>query len=106
MKKQLIEESVVDYIQALIPPFDDILQDCAQKCRLNRIPIVEPEVAQLLLFLIKSSRCKKILEIGTAAGYSAILIGKAISRYKRIVPGSTTMAHAIPGTLWCAKAST
>ncbi len=42
----------------------------------NNVPIITPEVAEYLKFYIRNSNIKNILEIGTATGYSAILMAK------------------------------
>jgi predicted O-methyltransferase YrrM len=80
--KNLVEDRVTDYLRSLIPPYDEKLQNLARQCRKAHVPIVEPEVAQLLLFLVSSRKPKKILEIGTAVGYSSILMGRVIRQYK------------------------
>lgn len=46
------------------------------------IPIVQPEVAQFLEVMVKSHGFKRILEVGTAMGYSAIRIASVASDIK------------------------
>lgn len=46
------------------------LTDLAKKGTENNIPIVSIEVAQLLRFLVGLTKSRRILEIGTAIGYS------------------------------------
>lgn len=68
-----------DYIQSylleLIPARNGILQELEQYAATNHTPIVTADVANLLKVLIKSNHVTKILEIGTAIGYSSILMG-------------------------------
>ncbi len=79
MKKELLDDNVLKYIRSLLPEQEEHLNKLKRECIESHIPIIEPEVAQLLIFLIKCKQCKSILEIGTAAGYSAILMGKNIT---------------------------
>jgi predicted O-methyltransferase YrrM len=51
--------------------------DAAQADRLLRFRNVEPETAELLSVLIRSTRARSILEIGTSNGYSTIWLADA-----------------------------
>ncbi len=67
-------EFVVDYIQGLYKDnkkslFIEELRTYGEE---NRVPIIHREVAELLKTIIKIYKPKKILEIGTAIGYSSI----------------------------------
>lgn len=44
----------------------------------NNIPIIAKEVSEYLKFVLKSYNIKDVLEIGTAVGYSGIIIAKEI----------------------------
>ena len=68
---------IQNYIVGLIPDSEGILKDMEDYARKNNVPIITSDVASLLNILVKSSKAKKILEIGTAIGYSAIFMGKA-----------------------------
>ncbi|MDD4495271.1 MAG: O-methyltransferase [Eubacteriales bacterium] len=50
----------------------------------NKVPIVMPETANLLLVLGRLAKPKKILEIGTAIGYSTILLASVLEENGRI----------------------
>jgi predicted O-methyltransferase YrrM len=51
--------------------------DAAQSDRLLRFRNVEPETAELLALLIRSTRARSILEIGTSNGYSTLWLADA-----------------------------
>lgn len=51
----------------------------------NHVPIITDEVAKLLETLIKYQKPSKILEIGTAIAYSALVMEKAFSGIEKIV---------------------
>ncbi|HSH35128.1 O-methyltransferase [Schnuerera sp.] len=69
------EEYIEEYIRTIIPEHKGYLKEMEDYARDNHIPIVEREVAQLLKVLLKISKPKNILEIGTAIGYSALIMG-------------------------------
>lgn len=69
---------IQNYIADLIPSSTGLLKELEEYAYLNNIPIITHDVASLLNILIKSSNTKKILEIGTAIGYSSIFMGKSI----------------------------
>jgi predicted O-methyltransferase YrrM len=51
----------------------------------NNVPIIGPLVGRFLYNLAKTSQSKKILEIGTAIGYSGIWLARAIAPVKGTV---------------------
>ena len=59
------------YIETLTTE-DEFLKDLRKFAETYHIPIADLEVERFLEFLIKSKKPKKILELGTAVGYSTI----------------------------------
>ncbi|HZJ99241.1 MAG TPA: O-methyltransferase [Tissierellaceae bacterium] len=72
------EEFIEEYLRKLVPKKKDFLIRMEVYAEENHVPIVEPEVAQLIKVLLKSKQAKTILEIGTAIGYSALLMCDAL----------------------------
>lgn len=68
---------IENYIQSLLPDSDGILKDMETYARQNNVPIITPDIGALLTLLIKSTKAKSILEVGTAIGYSSILMAEA-----------------------------
>lgn len=69
---------IVDYIDKLIPDREDkfkIMEDYAKR---NNIPIIGNQVAEFIKVLLKIHRPKNILEIGTAIGYSSLIMADAL----------------------------
>ncbi|MBR2809596.1 MAG: O-methyltransferase [Erysipelotrichaceae bacterium] len=50
-----------------------------KEARENRIPIIQDQGLEFLLSLINENECKDILELGTAVGYSAIMMARQAS---------------------------
>jgi len=65
------------YLRHLIPSNTGILKDLEEFALENGTPIVQKETAKFLELMITINRPKKILELGTAIGYSAILMNNA-----------------------------
>lgn len=63
-----------EYIRNLIPEFDDKYRELEDFARVNNIPIAQKETAKFLEFMVNMKRPLRILELGTAIGYSAILM--------------------------------
>ena len=76
---QINEEYIEDYIRSLLPSSNGILKDLEKYALDYHVPIVHPEVAQLLKVLLKIKKPNSILEIGTAIGYSAIIMAENTS---------------------------
>ena len=70
------EEFIEKYIRSILPDNTSNLQTMEQYALENHVPIIEPEVAQLLKVLLKSQKPKNILEVGTAIGYSALIMAE------------------------------
>lgn len=68
---------IEEYIRGLIPERDGYIKTLEDYAELNNVPIVHPEVAQFLRVLIKSHGVKRILEVGTAIGFSAAVMAMA-----------------------------
>ena len=68
----MLSPKVKQYLEQLVPERNDLLQEIEEEARLHQIPIMELISMQTMLQMMKIIRPKKILEIGTAIGYSAL----------------------------------
>jgi Predicted O-methyltransferase len=62
------------YIRSLIKDHNEMLKELEDYAHSNHVPIIHKEVAKFLELMITIKRPLKILELGTAIGYSAILM--------------------------------
>lgn len=69
---------ILDYINNLIPDRKDNLKSMEDYAKRNNVPIIESEVAQFIKTLLKIYKPKNILEIGTAIGYSALVMADSL----------------------------
>lgn len=68
---------MTNYIRGLIKEENDVLKELESFAEENRVPIIQKEVGNFLKFMIVSKKPKKILELGTAIGYSSMLMNMA-----------------------------
>lgn len=73
---QINHDYINSYLVSVIPEHSGILKELEEYAKEHHTPIVTADVAGLLKVLIKSTQAKRILEVGTAIGYSAILMGQ------------------------------
>jgi caffeoyl-CoA O-methyltransferase len=67
-----VNEKLQEYLDGLVPPRDPILARMEEEAHREDIPIVDPHEGALLYLLVKIAGAKRILELGTATGYSGI----------------------------------
>lgn len=68
------------YIRDLIPEKQGLLKELKNFAESNSVPIVQKETANLLEFFMSLKKPERVLELGTAIGYSAILMAEASNR--------------------------
>jgi predicted O-methyltransferase YrrM len=66
-----------EFIRNTMAREDGVLKEMEEYACLNHIPIIAPETAALLRILVKIHKPARILEVGTAIGYSALVMAAA-----------------------------
>ena len=72
----IVEERISAYINSLSKELPEELIKLEEEAHDNKVPIIKKETQGLLHFLIKTQKVKKILEVGTAIGFSALFMSK------------------------------
>ncbi|HEX9364822.1 MAG TPA: O-methyltransferase [Candidatus Dormibacteraeota bacterium] len=67
-----VTDDLQAYMESLLPKRDPVLARMEEEADREGIPIVEEHEGALLYLLVKLARAKRILELGTATGYSGI----------------------------------
>jgi predicted O-methyltransferase YrrM len=75
---QIVPDAVERYLASLNRGGDPVLQDVARTGASRDLPLVDAEVGALLRVLATAVRATRILEIGTAIGYSGIWMAGAL----------------------------
>ena len=73
----ITNDKVTEYIYSLYTPLTDELAELRTRGEKGHIPIILRDSETLLVSLIESSKPERILELGTAIGYSAAVFGTA-----------------------------
>lgn len=82
---KITNERIEQYIYKLLPESPSVLTELERVAKQRHVPIVGPLVGRFLHILARASRAKRVLEIGTAIGYSAIWFGLAVKQQKGTV---------------------
>ena len=64
---------------------DQVLKEIEEKAETDFLPIVGPERGKILAEEVRKADPKRVLEVGTLIGYSAILMGKEMGKRARII---------------------
>ncbi|MFY4774832.1 O-methyltransferase [Metabacillus sp. RGM 3146] len=74
----LHEEKLTLYLESLIPAESEGIRDMEEYAKKNQVPIMEKSGIHVMLQLLRLHSPAKILEIGTAIGYSAIRMASVL----------------------------
>jgi predicted O-methyltransferase YrrM len=75
---QIVPDAVERYLEGLNQLGDAVLQDIQREGRQKGLPIIDAEVGALLRVLASAVGATRILEIGTAIGYSGLWLAGAL----------------------------
>ena len=78
-KDAIVYPYITEFLRKEIPERHGILKDLEVYAEKNSVPIVQPETAKLLETLMCMKRPLRILEVGCAIGYSAILMANYLA---------------------------
>ncbi|ASV68908.1 MULTISPECIES: O-methyltransferase [Cytobacillus] len=73
----MLNDELITYMQKLIPDRTNLFMEMEEYARENRVPIMELEGIEAMLQIVRIQQPTKILEIGTAIGYSALRMAEA-----------------------------
>jgi caffeoyl-CoA O-methyltransferase len=74
----IVPDAVERYLSGLNRQVDRVLADIAHEGQARKLPLVDAEVGVLLQVLARAAGARRILEIGTAIGYSGIWLARAL----------------------------
>ncbi len=85
-----------DYLDSLIPKRSEFLENLRKKSALEEsyAPIVQKSTEQLIITLLNILKPRRVLEIGTAVGYSSILMADNLPDDSTIVTVERYKKHA------------
>jgi predicted O-methyltransferase YrrM len=80
----IVNERIVSYIHSLERSNGEVCDEIEEFAHQTNVPIIRKEMESFLRVLIEIKKPKRILELGTAIGYSAILMANTMSENCRI----------------------
>lgn len=78
-------EYIKNYLEAIEKVDDNLIEELKKEAIANNVPIIKTEAKQLLEVLLSIHKPNNILEIGTAIGYSSIIMSKYVGESGRII---------------------
>lgn len=91
----IIDERLSTFIQSFDEPYPKYLYDLRCKALADEVPIIRDDMQELLRFLMQERQPASILEVGTAVGFSALLMSEyapkdckitTIEKYEKRIP--------------------
>ena len=73
-EQNITHDYIIDFVRSSLAPSDGLLLSLESYAHENGVPIVQKEVSSFLRLMCMVHKPKKVLEIGTAIGYSSILM--------------------------------
>ncbi|MDD3204275.1 MAG: O-methyltransferase [Lachnospiraceae bacterium] len=95
----IVDERMVTFINSLDKGNTPFLDEIEKQALKDEVPIVRKATQNLLKFLLAMQKPKKILEVGTAVGFSALLMSEyaprdchitTIEKYEKRIPIAKT----------------
>lgn len=89
------EDRISAFINSLDKGNTDLLNKIEDECRSTNVPVIRPQMQSLLRLLLAAGRPMRILEVGTAIGFSALLMSEyapegcritTIEKYEKRIP--------------------
>lgn len=89
------EDRISAFINSLDKGNTDLLNMIEEECRSTNVPVIRPQMQSLLRLLLAAGRPMRILEVGTAIGFSALLMSEyapegcritTIEKYEKRIP--------------------
>lgn len=84
-KNAIVPPYITEYLREKTTHNNELLHELEQYAAQNSVPIVEPETARFLSVMTQIKKPKKILEVGCAIGYSAILMASSLDSDGEII---------------------
>ena len=91
----IVDERIASFIESLDPGNTPFLNELERKSIETYVPIIRPATQNLIKFLLELKRPVNILEVGTAIGFSSILMAEysdknshitTIEKYEKRIP--------------------
>lgn len=79
MSDDITNIAIEDYLANLMPARPEAFADLEDRAHLRGLPLIGPVEGQFIYLIAKSINAREVLEIGTATGYAALWLLRAIA---------------------------
>jgi len=83
-KEGILVPAIDRYVNDILPKRDPVLAEMERLAERENIPIVGPACSRLLALMAEVSGAKRIFEMGSAIGYSAVWLARAAGRGSKL----------------------
>ena len=74
----IVNPKIEQYLEGLLPRADSVQREMERRALKEGFPIVGAQVGRLLFILARSLKARRILELGSGYGYSALWFARAL----------------------------
>lgn len=82
LDRPIVIENVLSFLRKKSNTLPKYLEDIIKYSQINRVPIIRRETIDFFIFLLSIIKPKKVLEIGTGIGFSALLFSHILCTLK------------------------
>ena len=95
----IVDERIITFINSLDTKNSEILEDIEREALADNVPIIRREMQSFLKVLLMVKKPMRVLEVGTAVGFSALLMSEyvpeecaitTIENYEKRIPNRKT----------------
>ena len=76
----IVDERIITFINSMDTENSEILEQIEKEARADSVPIIRREMQSFLRTLLMLKKPVHILEVGTAVGFSALLMSESVSK--------------------------
>lgn len=92
----IVDERISGYLKALEPELPDYLENLEKSAIDDEVPIIRKESQALLRFLLRTRKPTRILEIGTAVGFSCMYMAEYMPKDAKIATIEKVPMRLVP----------
>lgn len=81
----IVSAAVERYLERVTPPRDAVLQEMERLAEKRGFPIVGPLVGRLLFVAARAIGARRVVELGSGFGYSAVWFARAVGARGRVI---------------------
>lgn len=100
----IVHPDIERYLYTLIPPRDEVLAEMEARAEKEKIPIVGPLVGRVFHLLATLHGSRRVMELGSAIGYSTIWWARAVGPQGRVFYTDGDPAKAKDADAYCSRA--